>query len=139
MAEIDREIQYLKINAIEPPQTIYLPASPHSRETKSGNNGRPASIHLQRKTYGVAVRGKSRLTYHGNRPMEIIPAAACTSEPGKRLADFLARGASIGRIATGHYFRGAGEWLHSKRREDAGLVGVFQQGLEWWAGQDSNL
>ena len=62
---------------------------------------------LKRKTYGVAVRGKSRVAYHGNRPAGNHPRPRLAHpDPARELADLLARGASIGRIAPGHYFRG---------------------------------
>jgi MobA/MobL family len=61
----------------------------------------------KRKTYGMAMPGKSRVTYHGNRPARNHPRPRLTrSDPARELANLLARGASIGRIAPGHYFRG---------------------------------
>jgi hypothetical protein len=55
----------------------------------------------------MAVRGESRVTYHGNRPTgnHSRPRLA-HSDSARELADLLARGASIGRIAPGYYFRG---------------------------------
>ena len=67
----------------------------------------PHRSNPKRKTYGMAVRGKSRVAYHGNRPAgnHSRPRLAHPN-PARELADLLARGASIGRIAPGHYFRG---------------------------------
>jgi len=54
----------------------------------------------------MAVRGESRVTYHGNRPPGNHPRPRLAhSDPARELANLLARGASIGRIAPGHYFR----------------------------------
>ena len=62
---------------------------------------------FKRKTYGLAVRGKSRITYHGNRPTGNHPRPwLARSNPARELANLLARGSTIGRIAPGHYFRG---------------------------------
>ena len=60
-----------------------------------------------RQTHRVAVRGKSGDSHHGNRPAgnRSRPRSAYPN-PARELADLLARGASIGRIAPGHYFRG---------------------------------
>ena len=53
------------------------------------------------------MRGKSRITYNGNRPAGNHPRPRLAHpNPARELADFLARGPSIGRIAPGHYFRG---------------------------------
>ncbi|HEY5811321.1 MAG TPA: hypothetical protein VIT23_01540, partial [Terrimicrobiaceae bacterium] len=62
---------------------------------------------LQRKTYGVALRGESRVTYHGNRPPGNHSGPRLAHpDPARELVHLLARGASIGRITQGHYFRG---------------------------------
>ncbi len=108
MAEIECQLQHLKKNhahRVSHKQSA-PPANPRRCEVQSGSNERPASIHLKRKTYGVAVRGESRVTYHGNRPAGNHPRPRLAHpNPARELADLLARGASIGRIAPGHYFR----------------------------------
>jgi hypothetical protein len=109
IAEIERQLQHLKRN-----HAHRVPSKQSSRpQIRAGKNpnlvatSNPHRSDSKRKTYGMAVRGKSRVTYHGNRPSGNHPRPRLTlSDPARELADLLARGASIGRIAPGHYFRG---------------------------------
>ena len=108
MAEIESQLQHLKTHAhrVSHKQS----ARPQIRADAKSNLGAASDPHrstLKRKTYGLAVRGKSRITYHGNRPAGNHPRPRLAHpNPARELADLLARGASIGRIAPGHYFRG---------------------------------
>ena len=108
MAEIESQLQHLKTHANR--NSHKHSARPQIRADAKSNLAATSDPHrstFKRKTYGVAVRGKSRVTYHGNRPAgnHSRPRLA-HSNPARELADLLARGASIGRIAPGHYFRG---------------------------------
>ena len=108
MAEIESELQNLKTNANR--NAHKQSARSQIRADAKSNLGAASDPHrstFKRKTYGMAVRGESRVTYHGNRPAgnHSRPRLAHPNPP-RELADLLARGASIGRIAPGHYFRG---------------------------------
>jgi hypothetical protein len=108
MAEIDRQLQHLKTHAHR--NTCKKSPRLQIRTDAKSNLAATSDPHrstLKRKTYGVAVRGTSRVTYHRNRPAGNYPRTRFAhSNPARELADLLARGASIGRIAPGHYFRG---------------------------------
>ena len=66
----------------------------------------PRQSKRKRKSSGMAVRGESLVTYHGNRAPRNHPwPRLAYPDPAKKLADLLARRASIGRIAPGHCFR----------------------------------
>ena len=108
MTEIGHQLQHLKNHAHSVSKR--QPAGPQIRASKKPNLAATGDAHrsvLQRKTYGVAVHGESRDTYHGNRPSRDHPGARFAhTNPTRELARLLARGASIGRIAPGHYFRG---------------------------------
>ena len=67
----------------------------------------PHQSKSKRQTYGVAVSAKSRRADHRNRPAR-NRARSRPARPyaGRELAHLLAGGASIGRIAQGHHFRG---------------------------------
>ncbi len=108
IAEIESQLQQLKTHAhrVSHKQS----ARPQIRAYPKSNLAPASDPHRsipKRKTYGMAVRGKSRITYNGNRPAGNHPRSRLAHPNSAReLADFLARGASIGRIASGHYFRG---------------------------------
>jgi hypothetical protein len=108
LAEIDRQLQHLKTHANR--NTRKQSACPKIRAGAKSNLATtcdPYRSNLKRKTYGVAVRGRSRVAYHGNRPAGNHPRPRLAHpNPARELADLLARGTSIGRIAPGHYFRG---------------------------------
>ena len=108
MAEIESQLQQLKTNANR--NAHKQSARPQIRAGAKSNLAATSEPHrstFKRKTYGLAVRGKSRITYHGNRPAGNHPRPRLAHpNPARELADLLARGASIGRIAPGHYFRG---------------------------------
>ena len=123
MAEIERQLQHLKKNhahrvshkqsAADAKPNLASTSNPHRSESK-------------RKTYGMAVRGESRITYHGNRPPGDHPRPRLAHQnPARELADFLARRASIGRIAPGHYFRG-GQLLVGFLRTLRALVRILK-------------
>jgi MobA/MobL family len=109
MAEIERQLQHLKKNHAHRVSNKQS-ARPQIRSDAKPNLAATSNPHRsdsKRKNYGMAVRGKSRVTYHGNRPPGNHPRARLAhSDPARELADLLARGASIGRIAPGHHFRG---------------------------------
>ena len=109
MADVEHQLQQLQKNnahRVSKRQSdrtkIHSDAKPNLAATSN-----PHRSSLKRKTYGMAVRGESRVTYHGNRPTgnHSRPRLA-HSDPARELADLLARGASIGRSAPGYYFRG---------------------------------
>jgi MobA/MobL family len=108
MTEIENQLQHLRNHAhsVSKRQS----ARPQIRAGKKPNLAATGDAHRsdsKRKTYGVALRGTSRITYNGNRPPRDHPGPRLAhSDPAGELACLLARGASIGRIAPGHYFRG---------------------------------
>jgi MobA/MobL family len=109
MAEIQRQLQHLKKNHAHRVSHRQSTRSKIRRDKKSSlaATSNPHRSKPKRQTYGMALRGKSRLTYHGNRPAGNHPRPRLAhSNPARELADLLARGASIGRIAPGHHFRG---------------------------------
>jgi len=88
-------------------QAIRTTTNPRRREVKSGSNERPHRSKPKPQTYGMALRGESRVTYHGNRPSGDYPwPRLAHPNAARELADLLTRGASIGRIVAGHHFRG---------------------------------
>jgi MobA/MobL family len=109
MAEIEHHLQLLKKDYANRVPKIQS-ARQKIRGGKKPNLAPASDAHrsvLQRKTYGVAVRGEPCVTYHRNRSPGNHPGARFAhSNPAGELAHLLARGASIGRIAPGHYFRG---------------------------------
>ena len=108
IAEIESQLQQLKTNANR--NAHKQSGRPQIRAGAESNLAATSDPHrstLKRKTYGVAVRRKSRVTYDGNRPPGNHPRPRLAHpNPTRELADLFARGASIGRIAPGHYFRG---------------------------------
>ena len=82
IAEIESKLQHLKTHAhrVSHKQS----ARPQIRADAKSNLAAASDPHrstFKRKTYGLAVRGKSRITYHGNRSAgKSSPVAACTSE-----------------------------------------------------------
>ncbi len=61
----------------------------------------------KRQTHRMAVSGKSGIAHHGNRPARNRPRTRpARPNTAGELVGLLARGASIGRIAQGHHFRG---------------------------------
>ena len=108
MAEIDLQLQHLKTyaNPNTPEQSTRTRIRADAKSDLATTSD-PHRSTLKRKTYGVAVRGESRVTYHGNQPAGNHPwTRPAHPNPARELADFFARGASIGRIAPGNYFRG---------------------------------
>ena len=100
MTEIEHQLQHLRNHAhsVSKRQS----ARPQIRRGKKPNLAPASDAHrssLKRKTYGVALRGESRVTYHGNRPPGNHPGPRLAySDPARELARLLARGASIGQI-----------------------------------------
>ena len=109
MAEIEHQLQILKKDHANRVPKIQ-PARQRIRGSKKSNVAPASNAHrsvLLRKTYGMAVRGESSVAYHRNRPPGDHPwPRPAYSDPARELAHLLARGASIGRIAAGHHFRG---------------------------------
>ena len=127
MAEIDHQLQHLKTYGTR--SSWKQSAHPKIRAGAKSNlatTGEPHRSTFKRKTYGLAVRGKSRITYHGNRPTgnHSKPRFAHPN-PARELGYLLARGASIGRIAQGHYFRG-GQLLVGLLRALRAIVRILQ-------------
>jgi len=108
LAEIKTQIQHLKNHVPRKPRKqpsqsqtysaakLDLAAADDAHRSKS-----------KRQTYGMALSGKPGLADHGNRPSGNRPRSrpAYPNTAGE-LVGLLARGASIGRIASGHHFRG---------------------------------
>jgi len=109
IAEIEKQLQHFKNNHAHSLSKRQF-ARPQIRPGKKPNLAATSDLHRskpKRKTYGMALRGESRVTYHRNRPSGDYPwPRLAHSNPARELAHLLARGASIGRIAPGHYFRG---------------------------------
>jgi hypothetical protein len=109
VAEIERQLQQLNKNHANRVSNRQS-ARPQIRAEAKSNLAATSNPHRsdsKRKTYGVAVRGISRVTYHGNRSARDYPwPRLAHSDAARELAHLLARGASIGRIAPGHHFRG---------------------------------
>ena len=132
MAEIERQLQYLKNdhahrvpNKQSARPQIRADAKPNLAATSDADRSS-----LKRKTYGVAVRGESRVTYHGNRSARNHPRPRLAHPNSAReLASLLARGASIGRIASGHYFRG-GQLLIGFLPTLRAVIRIFE--IEQW-------
>jgi len=109
MTEIERQLQHLKKNHAHrfSNRQSARPQICADTEPNLAATSNPHRSSLKRKTYGVAVLGESRVTYNGNRPSGDHPGERFAhTNPARELARLLARGASIGRIAPGHYFRG---------------------------------
>ena len=109
LAEIEHQLQHLKRNHAH--RVLSKQSSrPQIRAGKNQNLVATGDAHRsdsKRKTYGMAVRGESRVTYHGNRSFGNHPRPRLAhSDPARELADLLARGASVGRTTPGDYFRG---------------------------------
>jgi hypothetical protein len=132
MAAIERQLQHLKknhANRVSNKQSarpqIHVDAKPNLAATSDADRSS-----LKRKTYGVAVRGESRVTYHGNRSARNHPRPRLAHPNSAReLASLLARGASIGRIASGHYFRG-GQLLIGFLPTLRAVIRIFE--IEQW-------
>jgi hypothetical protein len=109
MAEVEYQLQHLKKDhAHRVPHKgsgrleIHADAKPNLATKSHAHRSKP-----RRKTYWLAVHRESRVTYHGNRPPGNHSGPRLTHpDPARELARLLARGASIGRIAAGHHFRG---------------------------------
>jgi MobA/MobL family len=127
IAEIESQLQQLKTNANRNAHKQF--ARPQIRAGAESNLAATSDPHrstLKRKTYGVAVRRKSRVTYDGNRPPGNHPRPRLAHpNPTRELADLFARGASIGRIAPGHYFRG-GQLLVGSMRTLRAVVRIVE-------------
>ena len=108
MAAIERQLQHLRKNhahRVSNKQSARPKIRADARCNLAATSDADRSG-LKRKTYGVALRGESRVAYHGNRSAGDNPwPRLAYSDPARKLAHLLARGASIGRIAEGDYFR----------------------------------
>lgn len=106
LAEINDNLNQLKHhgNRSTGTQTRKKPRT-HQKPSMAANREahRPPS---PRQTYGVAVRGKPRVSYGGNRPDRTHPQPrAAHQDPARKLARFLVRGNDLSRLALGHHFR----------------------------------
>ena len=128
LAEISNQLNQLKHHAN--PSSRRHSAQPQiTAATKPNLEGadRPRRSISKRQTYGVAVRGKSRPAHNGNRPAaNHSRARPAHQNPARELAYLLARGASIGRIAPDHYFRG-GELLIGFLRTLRAVVRILER------------
>jgi hypothetical protein len=129
LAEINAQLNELKNHANR--NSRKHSAQPQiSAGTKSNLAGTSKSHRSKpkRQTYGVAVRGKSRAAHHGNRPAaNPSRTRPAHQDPARELAYLIARGASIGRIAPGHYFRG-GQLLVGFLRTLRAVVRILEIG-----------
>jgi hypothetical protein len=112
MAEITSELNQLKnhVNRLSrrPSQASRLRAT---TKPSMGATRLPNRSQSECPTDGVAVSGKSGAADHRNRPAgNRSRARPARPYAGRELARLLAGGASIGRIAQGHHFRG-GQFL----------------------------
>ena len=108
LAEINAQLNQLKHHA-NPSSRRHCAQHQITAATKSTLEGtdRPRRSDPKRQTYGVAVRGKPRPAHDRNRPATNPSGTRpAYQNPARELAYLLARGASIGRIGPGHYFRG---------------------------------
>ncbi|HEY5704032.1 MAG TPA: MobA/MobL family protein [Terrimicrobiaceae bacterium] len=108
LAEINAQLNQLKHHANRSSRKKFAQHQ-ISAGTKSNLEGthKARRSNPERQTHGVAVRGKPRVAHHGNRLAgNRSRTRLAHPNPARLLADLLARGASIGRIAPGHYFRG---------------------------------
>ncbi len=107
LAEIHAQLHQLKTHARKSrkqstQQKIHAGQKPDLEGTRPLHQSKPA-----RQTHGVAVSGKPCDSSHGNRPSgNRSRTRLAHPNPARELVDLLARGASIGRIAPGHHFRG---------------------------------
>ena len=108
LAEINAQLNQLKHHAN---RSSRKKSAQHqiSAGTKSNLEGthKARRSNPERQTHGVAVRGKPRVAHHGNRLAgNRSRTRLAHPNPARLLADLLARGASIGRVAQGHHYRG---------------------------------
>jgi len=107
LAEINTQLHQLKAHDLKSrrqshQQKIHAGQKPDLEGTRPLHQSKPA-----RQTHGVAVSGKPGDPNHGNRPSgNRSRTRLARPNPARELADLLARGTSIGRIAPGHYVRG---------------------------------
>ncbi len=108
LAEIKSQLNQLKNHDHQSGRQIHRTQSTSASEKPDmAGTGKARRSPPKCSTDGVAVSGKSGIARHGNRPAgnrsRARPARSCA---GRELAPLLAGGASIGRIAQGHHFRG---------------------------------
>ena len=108
LAEINAQLNQLKHYA-NPSSRRHSAQHQITAATKSSLEGtdRARRSNSKRQTYGMAVRGKPRSAHHRNRTAgNRSRTRSAHPNPARLLADLLARGASIGRVAQGHHYRG---------------------------------
>ena len=127
LEEIDRQIQHLRNHVPrkscqQPSQSQHHPsAKPGLAATRSPHRSKP-----KRQTDWMAVSGKAGPADHRNRPSGNHPRTR-TARPNTagELVSLLARGTSIGRIASGHHFRG-GQLLVGLLRSVRVLIHILE-------------
>lgn len=127
LAKITNQLNQLKGHGHLSPTKQFARSQTHAGEkpdlaaARQSRRSQPS-----RQTDGVAVRRKPGHSRHGNRPSgNRARTRRAHPNPARELAHLLARGASIGRIAPGHYFRG-GQLLVGLLR----TLGIFIRLLE---------
>ena len=105
LAEINRQLNQLKTHAHRITRTQLQIHGGTKLHLEGTHKARRSSS--KRQTHGLAVRGKPRSAHHRNRTAGSRSGARPAHQnPARLLADLLARGASVGRIAQGHHYRG---------------------------------
>ncbi len=106
LAEINDNLNQLKNHG---PRHTKEPTGNKTRIHQNPTLARNRDSHQSsspRQTYGMAVRGKSRVSYGGNRPDRTHPKTRVAHpHPAGKLARFLVRGNDFSRLALGHHFR----------------------------------
>jgi len=104
LAEINDNLNQLKHHGNRNTETREKTRT--TQKPQMAPNREPHRSSSPRQTYGVAVRGKSRVSYGGNRPDRTHPKTRIAHpDPARELARFLARGNDLSRLALGHHFR----------------------------------
>lgn len=106
LAEINHHLNQLKNHGNRNTNNQIHEKNRTTKKSKMAQNRESHRSPSPRQTYGVAVRGKSRVSYGGNRPdrTHSKPRVA-HKDPARELARFLASGNNLSRLARGHHFR----------------------------------
>lgn len=107
LADINTQLNQLKNQGTRSPHKPSVSPEQQARATRRVDaSSLPHRSTSKRLTYGVAVRGKSRVSYGRNRPDRAHPGArAAHPDAARKLARLLARGTPISRLAQGNHFR----------------------------------
>jgi hypothetical protein len=108
LTEIDSEIHHLKSHGHRKSRkSSARPQTGASEKSSLAESCQPDRTAALGENHGVAVSGTAGSAAPGDRPSRNRPGPrASHPNPARELARFLARGASIGRIDSGHYLRG---------------------------------